>query len=138
VGLTIEEAGVRYLETVCPANKAEKAYYKTQQKYDEYVSYDQPPSEATKKAAKAASDAEATAAVMLTDPGFLWPKEVRADVQDVATGLYETSAWYEDVAKAKSWNDVRSFPKVSNRDAASTVRLLLGLPPRGECPKEYR
>lgn len=67
-----------------------------------------------------------------------WPQQVRSDIKDVATQLYEFSSWYTSIAKAAAWSDVGRFPKVSNKDAASSVRLLLNLPSRGKCPKEYR
>lgn len=138
VELTIEEAGVRYLEAVCPSNEAEDAYREAYEENDAYVSVDQAPSKPTRMAAKAAAAAEIEAAQELTDPEIVWPQQVRSDIKDVATQLYEFSSWYTSIAKADAWSDVGRFPKVSNKDAASSVRLLLDLPPRGKCPKEYR
>jgi hypothetical protein len=123
---------------VCPSNEAEDEYRDAYEENDAYASVDQAPSKATRLAAKAAAAADAEAAQELTDPEIVWPQQVRSDIKDVATQLYEISTWYASIAKADAWSDVGRFPKVSNKDAASSVRLLLDLPPRGKCPKEYR
>lgn len=135
VELTVDEAGVRYLETVCPSNEAEDVYREAYEENDAYASVDQAPSKPTRLAAKAAAAADAEAAQELIDPEIVWPQPVRSDIKDVATQLYEISTWYASIAKADAWSDVGRFPKVNNKDAASSVRLLLDLPPRGKCPK---
>ena len=139
VELTIEEAGDRFLTYVCASNASIDVYSRARDKFDAYTSSDAEPHPKTKKAAQKAADAHSAAARGLSDAGFLWPESVRNKVTTVATGIFEEAAFYSSVVEAKTWSDTDSRPRGGKTSrAASAVRLTLGLPPRGECPKEYQ
>ena len=139
VELTIEEAGQRYLEYICASNASIAKYTRPRDKFDAYTSSSDEPHPKTKKGAQIAADAHAAAAKGLSDPGFVWPESVSNKVNVVATNLYEFASIYNSIAEAKTWSDADSFPSGNKFSrAASAVRLALGLPPRGECPKESR
>lgn len=139
VELTIEEAGERYLTYVCVSNAANDKYFDTQDKYDAYASDSDSPHPKTRKAAQRGAEAYSTTAQALADPEYVWPESVQKDVAAVANYVYEQSAWFSSIAEADTWSDVstlRGSGKMAR--AATSLRLTLGLPPREQCPKEYR
>lgn len=137
--LTIQEAGERFLEYICTSNASIDAYSAARNKADPLESSDVEPHPKAKKAAQKAADAHTAAAQGLSDSGYLWPEAVRSKIALLATYLFETAAVYLSIAEAETWGDADSFRRGGKASrAASTVRLALGLPPRGECPKEYR
>lgn len=131
----MEEAGQRYLAAVCPSNAALDAYRRVWDRFDNPNSPDDAPHPRTKEAARKKLDADTEAAQALADPDYVWPASVREDVVAVATELFEGAVVYKEIVEASAWSDVRAFPE--GGDAASTVRVALGLPLRGECPDEY-
>lgn len=139
VELTIEEAGDRFLTYVCASNAANDKYYATLDKFDTYSSNSDTPHPKTVKAAKRAAEAYVATAQAFVDPGYIWPESVQKDITIMATNQYEVASIYNSIADAETWSDADSFPSGNKYSrAASAVRLALGLPPRGECPKEYR
>ena len=136
--LTIEEAGALYLSAVCPANDAGDKYSKMYDRFELYASNSDTPNPKTQKAAQAAADAKVRQAQILSDPEAGWPSSLRKDLDAIATQNYEFAAWYSSIADAKTWSDVESVPgSGKGSKAASSVRLKLGLPPRGEgCPND--
>lgn len=139
VELTIEEAGERYLTYICASNASIDVYSRARDKFDLYTSSDEEPHPKTKRAAQKAADALTAAAQGLSDAGYLWPEAVRNKVALLATDAFESAAVYLSIAEAETWSDAESFGRGGKAErAASTVRLALGLPPRGECPEEFR
>jgi hypothetical protein len=139
VELTIEEAGERFLKYICASNASLDAYSRARDKFDLYTSSDAKPHPKTKKAAQKAADAHTAAARGLSDSGYLWPEAVRNKIALLATDQFESAAVYLSIAEAETWSDADSFGRGGKASrAASTVRLALGLPPRGECPEEFR
>lgn len=137
--LTIEEAGDRFLTYVCASNAANDKYNAAYDKYDAYSTSSDSPHPKTVKAAELGAEAYATTAQALADPGYVWPENVQKDITTVANGIYEQSAWFTSIAEAQTWDDINDLRGIGKRvRAATAVRLALGLPPRGECPKEYR
>ena len=139
VELTIEEAGDRFLTYVCASNAANDKYNATVDKFDAFSGSSDTPHPKTVKAAQRGAKAYEETAQTLADPDHVWPENVRKDITTVANGIYEQSAWFASIAEARTWDDVNSLRGSGKRvRAATAVRLALGLPPRGECPKEYR
>lgn len=139
VELTIEEAGDRFLTYVCASNAAINKYNASVDKFDAYSGASDSPHPKTVKAARRAAEAYVASAQAFVDPGYVWPESVQKDITIMATNQYEVASIYNSIADAKTWSDADSFPSGNKFSrAASAVRLALGLPPRGECPKEYR
>lgn len=140
--LSLEEAGQRYLDVVCPGNAWRDKYRQVAQKFEpDFVSDGDPLSAKTKRAASKAATSLTQTAQLLVQADQVWPPSIRKEIELVAAGIYEDASWYQNVASANTWGDVPNFPKGAKADrAASTVRLTLGLPPRGDagvngCPK---
>lgn len=135
----MEEAGERYLEYVCASNAANDKYYAVVDKFEASFTSSSAPHPKTVKAAERGAEAYATTAQALADAGYVWPEAVRKDITTVANGIYEQSAWFTSIVEATTWDDVGQLRGTGKRvKAATAVRLALGLPPRGECPKEYQ
>jgi hypothetical protein len=120
---------------VCAANSKQDAFDAVVKKHDMRTTK---PSKQARKAARAAKAALLTEARMLADDGYVWPAVVAKDVKKVAAGVFEDAASYAKIAEGTPWVEVSWASKAASErfnEAASRVRLELGLPPRGEgCP----
>lgn len=125
--LTKAAAGKRYLAAICPANEAGEAVNAAA---PDYPADDDLVGSKVRAAARRAAVADAAGAKMLADDGYVWPKNVRASIQNVALDMYESAATMKAVSrKGATYAD---WPESdgSLMTAASKVRLLLDLPPR--------
>jgi hypothetical protein len=130
VVLTTDQAADRYLLLICKSNGANEALVATGY-YDSYLG--QPLDEQQKNALKKMAKANAQVAQDLEDEGYVWPEQVKEQIDRVAVQLYELSATARSTAKSGEAQVLSNGPGKS----ATIVRLKLGLPPRGKgCGKQ--
>lgn len=131
--LTKAEAATLYLQHICPYNELSDTLFEAMK--IERAAGTPGPGALTQRAARPFARQSEEAARALADPSVSWPSNIAAAISAVATELYEEAAVARLATKAQTWGDF-PWPRASS-DAASTVRLGLDLPPRGQCPDAY-
>ena len=119
--LAVAEAGVVYLVAVCGSNTAGN-------KLD--AAFRSNDLKRIKKNAKRAREAARESASILVDHSAVWPEGVGPDVDEVVDSLLASAAYYEELAKADSIEQINAatFEDDSKPGAAQRVRLSLDLP----------
>ena len=142
--MTKEQAGKRYLQAVCPDGDIVKQMNKTMKKYKEETSkyYLSGSDELDRANARVGAlnnniislthrrvDTLRNSTKKLTDPKFIWPEDVKKDIETVADENFayagELAAFLENGGK---------MPPSQYGNAADQVRRKLNLPVRGVCP----
>lgn len=146
VQMTKEQAGERYLRTICPVNSVVDKINEVEKKMEEEGKKKYWPGSDELANANArmgalnnnrislghryAETLEQTAK-KLNDPKFIWPKEVRDLVPTYADTLYAQAGAMRLVLKGQEPE------KVKEGNYSDKIRLRLDLPSRGVCPTKY-
>ncbi|PPF18249.1 hypothetical protein C5B92_06965 [Rathayibacter sp. AY1A4] len=127
--LSTEEAAAAYLDGVCPANIAGQAYNDA---YDAVVAAGSGADIAPlQQASVTLRDANQDAAVAFSSADTVWPAEVDADIDVIASSYFKDLADLDRVIQAGSADEVLAItfsPRSDEEKAAGPrVRTLLGL-----------
>lgn len=134
--MSVEQAGSYYLSAVCPVNAADHKFDYAMFRGRDSVTLRQMRNRlaATKRAARADSNAHYTFARTLTNPPAAWPANVQPPVATLTTKSLRLSIVYGHIAAARTargvfyWYDRLAAPTRAAALPARTIRANLNLP----------
>jgi hypothetical protein len=147
VELTTKQAGMRYMEAVCPdilvVNQANSVVKKI--KYEQSQSYPEGSYALSRAVARVGAlnnnlislthrrvQTLRDSSRVLLDKKYIWPESIRKDVDTVANDNFALAGEY-----ARYLRDGGEVKDPNDNNAADRVRLRLNLPVRGEgCPSK--
>ena len=133
VELSIDAAGERYLQIICPNNAAGEALNQAfLAGEDEFMNGGAPDPAAVKAAGVAALDVGRATAEFLDDEYYIWPEDVAEHIATIRTITITDLSYLSEVANATTFEQAYYATYVndgSGATASQTIRFELGLDP---------
>jgi hypothetical protein len=144
--LTKEEAGKRYLTLTCPVNKIRDQLVVVEKKMKDergktyYIGSDALDNANARMGAlnnnrislaHRIANARESASRSFADPKFIWPENVRNDIEKISDEFFSEAGKIRESLKGNKVEDSK------DSGAADRIRRRLNLPVRGVCPAEY-
>jgi len=144
--MTKEEAGERYLTITCPVNKIRDQLIVVEKEMGKegsiryYVGSDELANANARMGAlnnnrislaHRIADARESASRKFADSKFIWPEEVRKDVEGISDEFFTEAGRIRESLKGNETQEIK------DSGAADRIRRRLNLPVRGVCPAEY-
>lgn len=126
--LTVDEAGERFLDIVCPSNNAGDAVWAEFEALWKAGSGDL---QNIQELAESAKDVSQSAATAIDDPKYVWPEVVQEDMDHMAESFIVDVSAYDELATTSSYKEAMDWvlpPLTPEQEAAApNVRTALGL-----------